>query len=106
MGKAIQGRRKRCLNKAIGISLMTLIGVIQAVITVFVGIGGLVLKALAVMLFGAAGILFFFADLPGMTALIVILTATGIFWVPELIGLLLVGTVFLQNKIADIFVRW
>ena len=69
-------------------------------------IGGLVLKALAVMMFGTAGILFFFADLPGMTALIVILTATGIFWVPELIGQLLVGTVFLQNKIADIFVRW
>jgi len=83
MGKTIQGRRKRCLRKAAGISLMTLIGVIQAVITVFVGIGGVVLKALAV-----------------------ILTATGIFWIPELIGLLLVGTVFLQNEIADIFVRW
>ena len=77
--------------------------VLQAVGTLLVGIGGVVLKAAAVLMFGAAGLLFFISDFSGLNALVVILLSTVMFWLPELFALMLVGLAFLQGKIADTF---
>jgi len=51
----------------------------------------------------AAGVLFFCTSFSGGNAVIVILTATALFWLPELAGVLLAGLVLLQRKIADTF---
>ena len=83
--------------------MIALIGVLQAVGTLLVGIGGVVLKAAAVLMFGAAGLLFFISDFSGLNALVVILLSTVMFWLPELFALMLVGLAFLQGKIADTF---
>ena len=77
--------------------------VLQAVGTLLVGIGGVVLKAAAVLMFGAAGLLFFISDFSGLNALVVILLSAVMFWLPELSALVLVGLAFLQGKIADTF---
>ena len=96
-------RRNREGRRGIGIIMIAVIGVIQAVGTLLVGIGGIVLKAAAVLMFAAAGILFFFADLSGMNTLAVVLISTGMFWLPDLFALALVGLAFLQGRIADAF---
>jgi hypothetical protein len=57
-----------------------------------------VLKAAAVLMFGAAGLLFFISDFSGMNTLTVILISTFMFWLPELFALVLVGLAFLHGK--------
>ena len=68
-----------------------------------VGVGGVLAKALAIVMTVAAGVLFFCTSFSGGNAVIVILTATALFWLPELAGVLLAGLVLLQRKIADTF---
>ena len=83
--------------------MIALIGVVQAAGTLLVGVGGIILKAVSVLMIAAAGILFFFAEYSGMNTLIVVLTAGIMFWLPELFALVLVGLAFLQGRIADSF---
>ena len=56
-----------------------------------------------IVMTAAAGVLFFCTSFSGGNAVIVILTATALFWLPELAGVLLAGLVLLQRKIADTF---
>ncbi len=79
------------------------IGVIQAAALILVGVGGVLAKVLAIVMTAAAGVLFFCTSFSGGNAVIVILTATALFWLPELAGVLLTGLVLLQRKIADTF---
>ncbi len=99
----LHARSNRTVRKVLGIIMIAVIGVLQAVGTFLVGIGAIVLKAAAVLIFGAAGLLFFISDFSGMNALAVILFSTVMFWLPELFALILVGLAFLQGKIADTF---
>jgi hypothetical protein len=47
------------------------------------------------------GWLFFCTLFSGGDAVIVVLTATALFWLPEFAGILLAGLVLLQREIAD-----
>ena len=94
---------KRVLGKAAAVILLAAIGVIQAAALILVGVGGVLAKALAIVMTAAAGVLFFCTSFSGGNAVIVILTATALFWLPELAGVLLAGLVLLQRKIADPF---
>ena len=96
---SLQG--KRVLGKAAAVILLAAIGVIQAAALILVGVGGVLAKALAIVMTAAAGVLFFCTSFSGGSAVIVILTATALFWLPELAGVLLAGLVLLQRKIAD-----
>ena len=96
----IHARSNRTARRVLGIIMIALIGVLQAVGTLLVGIGGVVLKAAAVLMFGAAGLLFFISDFSGMNTLTVILISTFMFCLPELFALVLVGLASLQGKIA------
>ena len=98
---SLQG--KRVLGKAAAVILLAAIGVIQAAALILVGVGGVLAKALAIVMTAAAGVLFFCTSFSGGNAVIVILTATALFWLPELAGVLLAGLIFLQRKIADTF---
>ena len=80
---------------------MTVIGVIQAAALILVGVGGVLAKALAIIMTAAVGWLFFCTSFSGGNAVIVILTATALFWLPEFPGILLAGLALLQRKIAD-----
>ena len=51
-----------------------------------------------------SGILFFFTDFSGLNAVVVALTSAVMFWLPELLALVLVGLAFLQGRIADAFI--
>ena len=98
---SLQG--KRVLGKAAAVILLAAIGVIQAAALILVGVGGVLAKALAIVMTAAVGVLFFCTSFSGGNAVIVILTATALFWLSELAGVLLAGLVLLQRKIADTF---
>ena len=99
----IFGAEVLALGKAAAVILLAAIGVIQAAALILVGVGGVLAKALAIVMTAAAGVLFFCTSFSGGNAVIVILTATALFWLPELAGVLLAGLVLLQRKIADTF---
>ena len=96
---SLQG--KRVLRKTAAVILMATIGVIQAAALVLAGVGGVLAKTLAIVMTAAAGLLFFCTSFSRGNAVIVILTATALFWLPEIAGVLLAGLVLLQRKIAD-----
>ena len=96
-------QRNRIARRVIGIIMIAVIGVIQAIGTILVGVGGVVLKAASVLMFAAAGILFLFTDFSGINAMIVGLTSAGMFWLPEVLALVLVGLTFLQGRIVDAY---
>ena len=99
----IHARRNRTARRVLGILMITVIGVIQAIGTLLVGVGGIVLKVAAILMFGAAGLFLFISDFSGMNTVAVILISTVMFWLPELFTLVLVGLAFLQGKISDAF---
>ena len=99
----MRSQRYRTARRVLGIIMIAVLGVIQAVGTILVGVGGIVLKAVSVLMFAAAGILFFFTDFSGLNAVVVALTSAVMFWLPELFVLVLVGLAFLQGRIADAF---
>ena len=93
---SLQG--KRVLRKTAAVILMAAIGVVNAAALILVGVGGVLAKALAIVMTAAAGLLFFCTSFSGGNAATVILTATALFWLPELAGVLLVGLIFCRGK--------
>lgn len=95
--------RDNILCRIAGRILIALIGVIQAVGTIFVGIGAVMLKPVAILMIAAACLLTILAQFPWKDALPVFVISTVLFWLPELFALTLVGLTVLQGRIADAF---
>ena len=95
--------RDNILCRIAGRFLIALIGVIQAVGTIFVGIGAVMLKPVAILMIAAACLLAILAQFPWKDALPVFVISTVLFWLPELFALTLVGLTVLQGRIADAF---
>ena len=95
--------RDNILFRIAGRILMALIGVIQAIGTICVGIGAVVLKPVAILMIAAACLLTILAQFPWKDALPVFVISTVLFWLPELFALTLVGLTVLQGRIADAF---
>ena len=92
--------RDNILFRMIGRILIALIGVIQTVGTIFVGIAAVVLKPVAILMIAAACLLVILAQFPWKDALPVFAISAVLFWMPELFALLLVGLTVVQGKIA------
>ena len=76
--------RDNILCRIAGRILIALIGVIQAVGTIFVGIGAVMLKPVAILMIAAACLLTILAQFPWKDALPVFVISTVLFWLPEL----------------------
>lgn len=92
--------RENILFRIAGRILIALIGVIQAIGTIFVGIGAVVLKPVAVLMIAAACLLAILAQFPWKDVLPVFAISTVLFWLPETLALLLVALTVVQGKIA------
>ena len=93
-------RRDNILLRIAGKILIALIGVIQAIGTIFVGIGAVVLKPVAILMIAASCLLAILAQFPWKDALPVFVISTVLFWLPELTALFLVALTAVQGKIA------
>ena len=92
----------RRTKKAAGILLIAMICLIQAVGAMLIGVGMVVLKSVSTLMVTAGIILFATGSLSGSNLLSVILVSVLLFWLPDLMKLVLIGLAFLQGKIADI----
>ena len=92
--------RDNILFRIVGRILIALIGVIQAIGTIFVGIGAVVLKPVAILMIAAAFLLAILAQFPWGEAIPVFAVSAVLFWLPEMAALLLVALTALQGKIA------
>ena len=92
--------RDNILCRIAGRILIVLIGVIQAIGTIFVGIGAVVLKPVAILMIASACLLAILAQFPWKDALSVFVISTVLFWIPEVAALLLVVLTAVQGKIA------
>ena len=94
-------RRKHIFTKAGSIVLIGLIGGLQVIGSLFVGISAVVLKTLSVLMIGAAGILFLVTNFSGWNTFVLLVSAVLFFWLPELFGLLLVLLTIVQVKLKE-----
>ena len=100
MKKKHYANRNHVLLRIAGRILIALIGVIQAVGTLFVGISAVVLKPVAILMIAAAALLAILAQFPWKDAIPVFAVATVAFWLPEIAAMFLVALTVIQGKIA------
>ena len=81
--------------------LIAAIGVVQAAGTIFVGIGAVVLKPVAILMIAAAILLRILAQFPWGEAILVFAVSAVLFWLPEMTALLLVALTAVQGRIAS-----
>ena len=92
--------RNNILLGITGRILIAMIVVIQAIGTVFVGIGAVVLKPVAILMIAAASLLAILAQFPWGEAIPVFAVSAVLFWLPEMAALLLVALTAVQGIIA------
>ena len=90
------------LARVICIPLMILIGIIQAVGTVLTAMSAVILKTISVVMLFITLLLLLFGLLPWMKVLVIILIAVSMFWIPEGLGLIVLGLTAVQVKLRDI----
>ena len=90
------------LSRVICIPLMILIGIIQAVGTVLTAMSAVILKTISVVMLFITLLLLLFGLLPWMKVLVIILIAVSMFWVPEGLGLVVLGLTAVQVKLREI----
>ena len=89
------------LTRVICIPLMILIGIIQAVGTVLTAMSAVILKTISVVMLFITLLLLLFGLLPWMKVLVIILIAVSMFWIPEGLGLVVLGLTAAQVKLRD-----
>ena len=90
------------LTRVICIPLMILIGIIQAVGTVLTAMSAVILKTISVVMLFITLLLLLFGLLPCMKVLVIVLIAVSMFWIPEGLGLVVLGLTAVQVKLRDI----
>ena len=90
------------LTRVICIPLMILIGIIQAVGTVLTAMSAVILKTISVIMLFITLLLLLFGLLPWMKVLVIILIAVSMFWIPDGLGLVVLGLTAVQVKLRDI----
>ena len=89
------------LTRVICIPLMILIGIIQAVGTVLTAMSAVILKTISIVMLFVILLLLLFGLLPWMKVLVIILIAVSMFWIPEGMGLIVLGLTAVQVKLRD-----
>ena len=95
------GFENRILTMIIGIPLVVLIGFIQVIGMMLVGIGIVVLKTLSVLLTAAAILLSAFGTFSGGSLLVVLFFGAVMFWLPEVVQFLLIGLAYIQGILLE-----
>ena len=93
------------LRMLVCIPLMILVGIVQAVGIVLTAISAIVLKTIGVLMIFVTVLLLIFGMFTWAQTLVVLLIGASMFWVPEGLGLALLGLTFVQAKLMDLMDR-
>lgn len=92
----------RVFIRLVGITLMLLIGVIQAVGTILTAMSAVILKGISAVMIFVTVLLLIFGLFSWTKTLIVLLIAGIMFWVPDLLAAAIFGLSAMQAKLMDL----
>ena len=92
----------RAFIRLIGITLMFVIGVIQAVGTILTAMSAVILKGISAVMIFVTVLLLIFGLFSWTKTLIVLLIAGSMFWVPDLLAAAIFGWSAVQAKLMDL----
>ena len=92
----------RVFIRLVGITLMLVIGVIQAVGTILTAMSAVILKGISAVMIFVTVLLLIFGLFSWTKTLIVLLIAGIMFWVPDLLAAAIFGLSAVQAKLMDL----
>ena len=92
----------RVFIRLVGITLMLVIGVIQAVGTILTAMSAVILKGISAVMIFVTVLLLIFGLFSWTKTLIVLLIAGIMFWVPDLLAAAILGLSAMQAKLMDL----
>lgn len=92
----------RVFIRLVGITLMLVIGVIQAVGTILTAMSAVILKGISAVMIFVTVLLLIFGLFSWTKTLIVLLIAGSMFWVPDLLAAAIFGLSAVQAKLMDL----
>lgn len=92
----------RVFIRLVGITLMLVIGVIQAVGTILTAMSAVILKGISAVMIFVTVLLLIFGLFSWTKMLIVLLIAGIMFWVPDLLAAAIFGLSAMQAKLMDL----
>ena len=92
----------RVVIRLVGITLMLVIGVIQAVGTILTAMSAVILKGISAVMIFVTVLLLIFGLFSWTKTLIVLLIAGIMFWVPDLLAAAILGLSAMQAKLMDL----
>ena len=92
----------RVFIRLVGITLMLVIGVIQAVGTILTAMSAVILKGISAVMIFVTVLLLIFGLFSWTKTIIVLLIAGSMFWVPDLLAAAIFGLSAVQAKLMDL----
>ena len=92
----------RVFIRLVGITLMLVIGFIQAVGTILTAMSAVILKGISAVMIFVTVLLLIFGLFSWTKTLIVLLIAGSMFWVPDLLAAAIFGLSAVQAKLMDL----
>ena len=92
----------RVFIRLVGITLMLVIGVIQAVGTILTAMSAVILKGISAVMIFVTVLLLIFGLFSWTKTLIVLLIAGSMLWVPDLLAAAIFGLSAMQAKLMDL----
>lgn len=92
----------RVFIRLVGITLMLVIGVIQAVGTILTAMSAVILKGISAVMIFVTVLLLIFGLFSWTKTLIVLLIAGSMFWVPEGMAAVVLGLSYVQGMLMDL----
>ena len=92
----------RVFIRLVGITLMLVIGVIQAVGTILTAMSAVILKGISAVMIFVTVLLLIFGLFSWTKTLIVLLIAGSMFWVPEGMAAIVLGLSYVQARVMDL----
>ena len=92
----------RVFIRLVGITLMLVIGVIQAVGTILTAMSAVILKGISAVMIFVTVLLLIFGLFSWTKTIIVLLIAGSMFWVPDLLAAAIFGLSAMQAKLMDL----
>ena len=92
----------RVFIRLVGITLMLVIGVIQAVGTILTAMSAVILKGISAVMIFVTVLLLIFGLFSWTKTLIVLLIAGSMFWVPEGMAAVMLGLSYVQGMLMDL----
>lgn len=92
----------RAFIRLIGLTLMLMIGVVQAVGTILTATSAVILKGISAVMIFVTILLLIFGLFSWTKTFIVLLIAGSMFWVPDLLAAAIFGLSAVQAKLMDL----